>query len=434
MTNCRKCGVILATAGLLYGTAISSALAGTVTVMTTETNPDTQTAFTNIADEYHQANPDTTIKFQYVGFQDLNQKMMQAVAAGAPPELITIGNQYDVFQLADQGVIRPVDDVIDMIGRDDYYPRALKADTKDGKIWAVPFSIGVNVLWYRKDLYEANGLSEARNWDEYLANVKALDKAGNSAPGGKVYGTALATGDNWLTNDNTQNWMWSNGATVYDANGNPTLGSVDSVATFKYLAKLAEFAPPGSNSYTNSEMQNAFATGAVAHTEYPFRLLSQLQRTNPDLLNTAMPMLHPPGPGKSAHPAAFLYIKSWVMTQGSKNQEGAAKFLKFIETGQAKIDVMKTVPVHYWPPMRSVASDPNFLNQQLLQTPAGKRSVEVLNKALEVGQLSITETGTPVLKLGPVLSKRVLASTLEKIVVGGEDPTKAVEAAASGLK
>ena len=59
----------------------SDALAQTpvVRVMTTETNPDTKAALDVVAAEYQKQNPSTKIELQYVGFQDLNQKLMSAL-------------------------------------------------------------------------------------------------------------------------------------------------------------------------------------------------------------------------------------------------------------------------------------------------------------------------------------------------------------------
>jgi multiple sugar transport system substrate-binding protein len=424
----------LAASLMLGGLTAALAQGATITVMTTETNPETQAAFNAIVAAFEKDNADIKIKFQYVGFQDLNQKLMQSLAAGAPPQLITVSNQYDLFQLARQGAIAPVGAVIDEIGREDYFKQFLDANTIDGNIWGVPFSIGVNVLWYRKDLYEANGLKEARTWDEYLRNVEVIAQAGEKSGAAKTYGTALAIGNNSLTNDNTQNWMWSNGATVFNAKGETTLGKPQAVQAFEYLAKLAKFAPPGANNYSNNEMQNAFVTGAVAHTEYPFRLLSLLEKSNPKLLDVAVPMLHPVGPGEGAHPASFLYVKSWAIAKSAPFQKETVRFLKFMETGANKIAVMKSVPVHYWPPLKSVAGNPDFLDQPLLKTPAGQRSLKVLAEAIDSGQLPLSESGVPVLKLGPVLQKRVLAATLEQIVVNGADPKTTVEEAAKNLK
>ncbi|WP_348931675.1 sugar ABC transporter substrate-binding protein [Aquabacter sp. CN5-332] len=400
--------------------------------MTTETNPNTKQVLESIVADYEKANANVKIEVQYVGFQDLTQKLMAAVAAGDPPEVFNVQNQYEIFELARKGIVRPVDSIIDRVGRGDYFERVLNAITLDGKVWAVPFSIGVNVLWYRKDLYEKNGLTEAKTWDEYLRNLEVLSKT--EGPGGKLYGTAMSVGDTWLTNDIVQNWMWSNGATVFDKDGAVTLNKPNAVDTFAFLAKQAAFAPPGINNYSNNEMMNSFATGAVGHTDYPFRLLSYLEQFNPKLLDVAVPMLHPAGNGPGAHPSALLYVKSWAFSKGAKNQKQADDFIAYLETGDRKVRMMKTVPVHYWPPLKSVSESPAFLDQPLFKTPAGERSLAVLKQAIEIGQFPLSESGVPLLQLGPVLQRHTLAKTLEQIIVRKVAPEKAVSAALPTLK
>jgi ABC-type glycerol-3-phosphate transport system substrate-binding protein len=144
-------------------------------------------------------------------------------------------------------------------------------------------------------------------------------------------------------------------------------------------------------------------------------------------------MLHPVGPGKGAHPASFLYVKSWAVAKSAPFQKETARFIKYLETGANKIAVMKSVPVHYWPPLRSVAENPDFLDQPLLKTPAGQKSLKVLAEAVKSGQVPLSESGVPILKLGPVLQKRVLAASLEQIVVNGANAKATLEAAAKDL-
>ena len=263
------------------------------------------------------------------------------------------------------------------------------------------------MLWYRKDLYDANGLTEAKAWESTCTMSMSSRKAGEKPGETKTYGTALAIGNNSLTNDNTQNWMWSNGATVFDAKGEVTLDKPQAVQSFEYLAKLAKFAPPGANNYSNNEMQNAFVTGAVAHTEYPFRLLSLLEKSNPKLLDVAVPMLHPVGPGQGAHPASFLYVKSWAIAKNAPFQKETVRFVKFMETGANKIAVMKSVPVHYWPPLKSVAENPDFLDQPLLKTPAGSAFVEGADGCGQFRSGAAERKRRPRAETGPVLQKRI---------------------------
>src|SRR5690606_37086297 len=113
----------------------------------------------------------------------------------------------------------------------------------------------------------------------------------------------------------------------------------------------------------------------------------------PQLLDVAVPMLHPPGKGPGSHPSALLYLKSWAFAKGARHQKESEDFINYLETGERKIRMMKTVPVHYWPPLKSIAESPSFVDQPLFKTPAGERSLAVLKRAMEVGQFPLNESG-----------------------------------------
>jgi hypothetical protein len=53
---------------------------------------------------------------------------------------------------------------------------------------------------------------------------------------------------------------------------------------------------------------------------------------------------------------------------------------------------------------------------------------------MEIGQFPLSESGVPVLKLGPVLQRYTLARALEQVVIRKVPPAKAVEGAVQALK
>lgn len=404
-----------------------------VRIMTTETNEDTKRVFEQIIDEYEQAHEGIDIVPQYVGFQDLNTKLMAAFAAGDAPEIFNIQSNYQAFVLAEKGLIQPVDNVIDEIGRSDYVESVLNAVTVDGNVWVVPFSIGVNVLWYRSDLYDKYGLEAPTTWEIFENNARVITER-SKEKGEQTYGLAMTVAENWLTNDNTQNWMWTNGATVYNSKKEVTLDSPEAIATFELLKRLSQYAPPAISTYTNLEMLNSFATGAVAHTEYPFRMLAHLKQSNPEFLEVAVPIEHPRGPSTAGREATFLYAKGWAMAKNSPNEKEAADFLTYLQTGDREIRMLQTVPVHYWPARKSVQDNPKFLDQDLLKTKAGERSIAVLKKAIANGDFPLSASGTTILEMGDVLAERVLAKALQQVIVNDQDPKSVLEESAASLR
>ena len=408
---------------LIVGLAVSSAPAQekVVRLMTTETDPKTQAALKEIIAEFEKAHPGVRVSAEFASWSDINKKLVASLAAGDPPQIVTVHDFY-IFELASKGIIRPVDDVVDAIGRPDFFPQALAPYTRDGKTWGVPFSTGTNVLWYRMDLYQKHGLKAPKTWAEYERNAKVLFDAGKAGGKQELYGTALAAGLNWMTEDSVHGWLWSNGATITDATGRSTLDSPEAAETLAFLKRLAQYAPPGIATYAHQEMINVYATGAAAHTEFGFRILNNLERLNPQLLEVADAVLYPKGPGPKARYTSHLYQKGWAILKDAKYQQESAEFLKFLETGDRKIRMMHTVPLHYWPPRRSVVKDPRFLDNPLIKTPAGQRSLKVLAEALDNGTFALTETGTVVLKVGPLLENRVLSKAFQRVLLQNVSP------------
>jgi multiple sugar transport system substrate-binding protein len=376
--------------------------------------------------------PGVEIEYQTVSFTEIGQKTIAAVAAGSPPDIVHL-DDFGESVLADQGLLMPADDVIDAIGRADYFPIPLKAVTFKGIAWGVPFASGFNLLWYRKDLYEKNGLQPPRTWAALLENVKKL--TGSLPEVGQMYGIALPLNNSNATNDTVQNLMWSNGATIIDKDGNLAIASPEALAAQRFEAELFKFAPPGSAQYGNLEILNAFATGKVAHTIYPARLVLQILRTNPKLADSVGVVMVPKGPGPNARYAATMYTKAWGFPKGTKNLVLAKEFVQFLETGEREVRWLHSVPVHYWPPRKSTASSTAYNNDPALQSPLGKLAAEVIvNGALPGAQAQLTEAGVVNTQSFKILQAHVLAKMMQKVVLGNVALDKAVADAVAESK
>lgn len=335
--NSRWAGIVTALLVLVVATTAPAA-EKVVRVMTTETDPKTQAALKDIIAEFEKSRPDVKVAAEFASWSDINKKLLASLAAGDPPQIVTVHDFY-IFELANKSIIRPVDDVVDAIGRADFLPQSLAPYMRDGKTWGIPFSTGLNVLWYRTDLYQKHGLKPPKTWAEYENNAKVLFEAGRAASKQEIYGTAVAAGLNWMTEDSVHGWLWSNGATITDAQGRTTIDTPEAAETFAFLKRLAQYAPPGIATYAHQEMINAFVTGASAHTEFGFRVLNHMERMNPKMLETSDAVVYPKGPSAKARHVTHLYQKGWAIIKDAKHQEESAEFLKFLETGTRKIRI-----------------------------------------------------------------------------------------------
>lgn len=402
----------------------STSYAQTLQILSAEGDPNSVAAIKWAAAEFKKTHPTVDVEYQTVSFTEIGQKIIAATAAGSPPDIVHL-DDFGVSVLSQQGMLETADDVVQLIGKNDYFPIPLKAVTFEDKVWGVPFSNGFNMLWYRKDLYEKYGLNPPKNWNDLLENVKKLN--GNIPDVGQMYGIALALNNSNHTNDTIQNFMWSNGASILDKAGKLALNSPEAVETYKYIAELLKYAPPGVSQYGNLEVMNAFATGKVAHTNYPARIVLQILRTNPKLADSVGVVLIPKGPSPKGRYAATLYSKAWGFPKGSKNLDVAKEFVKFLETGEREIRWLNSVPVHYWPPRKSTAQSADYNSNEILQSSLGRLVANyIISDALQASQPQLTESGVVNTQSFKILQAHVLAKLMQKVVLGNITIDKAV--------
>lgn len=132
------------------------------------------------------------------------------------------------------------------------------------KLYLIPgIHSGSCIMFYRKDLLEAAGLSVPRTWDEYLAAAEALttdDVAGNCMIGANDVSNFLV---DWYTRFITMGGQLTTG----DKNSktlNTQFTSPEAVAALQHMIDCVPFAPSAVTSYGFTEALDAFATGKVA--------------------------------------------------------------------------------------------------------------------------------------------------------------------------
>jgi ABC-type glycerol-3-phosphate transport system substrate-binding protein len=93
----------------------------TLNVWHTEPNPKSQEALAHIAADFTKLHPHITVKQQGMGWGEHEGQLLAALAAGAPPD-ISHAIQYVTPSLAAKGLLEPLDDIINDIGKDDIFP------------------------------------------------------------------------------------------------------------------------------------------------------------------------------------------------------------------------------------------------------------------------------------------------------------------------
>mgnify|MGYP005810403493 CR=1 FL=1 len=327
-----------------------------------------------LIDAFKQEYPGIDVEVVTYDANHTYQNLQLAITAGqGAPDVVQLENSH-LAQFIDLGGLVDVSDkvapYVDKIGKFKW------ADAeKDGKYYAMPWDIGPVVLYYRRDVFKAAGLSDdpqevdkmVSTWDGYLTTCKtikektgkncfALSKANNDA---RLYEIAL----------------WQQGLGYYDQSGKLTVDSPENVAT---LEKFGEFWKAGVTSeeqpwtdpwYAELSSKDNSVASIVEASWMGVFLKSWIAGDTSGLWGVAQMPAFKEGQPRSANDGGATL----AITTQSKNKDAAWAFIEFmlgrddnVLKSFAYSDFMPSLTTTYTNPMFSEA-DPFFGGETVRQ-------------------------------------------------------------------
>jgi ABC-type glycerol-3-phosphate transport system substrate-binding protein len=349
---------------LALGWGVLPASAAKVPLKVTSTEGDATSinlAKQAIAD-YQKLHPDVEIAFENIPTDQITRRALAAAAAGD-----TLGVQLTWSHLAYETVIKnlmePVDDVINAIGRDDFFPATLL--TWQERNYLIPYFRTGNVLYVRTDLFKEKGLRPPRTWDDLLKAAQALTEKG---PDGKIkrYGIVFPASRHQGTQSFVFPFIWMKGGSVMGRDGRTvTWNSPAVIETLKWWKELAKYAPPGIGQYGWNEQMQLYYSDAVAMSLYGGRLLARVQEFNPKLLEVTEGIPLPTPTGDPKEFTSLAETAGVAIMKGNANLGVAKDFAKFFMTGDRYLAWTGTVPTHFIPTKKSTFKDERYWKEPL---------------------------------------------------------------------
>lgn len=268
------------------------------------------------------------VVYDYVPFPNMKEALTTEMVAG--------GGDYDVVSVMDQWVpslrmlLQPIGAEIAAQGTDlgDFPKAHMRHGMLDGELVGLPVRGHVQLLFYRKDLFDAAGLTPPQTWEDLVTAAKALQGAGDIAgvalPYGKLNGQNLMV---WM------NLLWGKGGDLFDADGAPIFNSDAGVAAtdmYVGLLRTDQIAPAGSAVFVEQDAVNSFKQGNSAMLPVWWWVRSQLTDPEQSKLTadqvgfTALPSV--------AGAERTTYTNTWIfgVTEGSDAKGAAAEFLGWL--------------------------------------------------------------------------------------------------------
>ena len=283
------------------------------------------------------------VKYQYVPFASTREKLTA--------ELVGQSAQYDVLSTMDvwgpsmYQLFEPLNAMlaekkIDMESRYPYaHLRAARDGNGNGKnILGFPIRGHVQLMFYRRDIFDKLGLKAPNTWDDMVEAGKVItaktDMSGVAMYYGKTAGQNLMI---WF------NYLWGTGGELLDAKGQPAFNSPAGIAaTQAYLDVMLKHkaAPAASASFNETDAVNSVAQGKSAMVpvwwwRYASLVDPKVSTLKPEQVAFA-PLPSMPGKPNTTYTNTWFY----GINRNSKKKAAAMEFLTWLSQPEIERGVL----------------------------------------------------------------------------------------------
>ncbi|MDQ6883070.1 MAG: sugar ABC transporter substrate-binding protein [Candidatus Dormibacteraeota bacterium] len=267
-------------------------------------------AASDVIANYKKANPNVTLQITPLPWSVAHDKLITSIAGRSTPDVAMIGTTW----MGELTKLNAVTNLPSSFNKGDYF--GMDTATANGNAYGVPWYVETRVLYYRKDLAAAAGVTSApATWDDLTAMAQKLKAAGHK------YGINFQTND-W---QEFVPFIWSAGGDVMK-NGKFTLDSPEAV---KALTFYSDFFKKGLSRGTTPQgfdLIQAFVAGDdPAFVSGPW-MAGLITKAGLDQSKWAVAPM--PKGDKSA--TSFVGGSDWVVFKNSKNPDAAWKFVQFM--------------------------------------------------------------------------------------------------------
>lgn len=359
-----------------------------------------------VADVFMEEHPEINVEIMAEPWNDYFTKMQALWASGDTSQIPDVAFLWPTPRYAADGVLENLDSYIEASGYDlgDYWPALLESAMYEGSVYGFPRDIGLEVLYYNKDIFDEVGLDypdDTWTWDDLRSAAEQL----TVSEGGQTsrYGLAMEGGKYAL-------WMNQNNAGILDDMRNPSSCTMDEPASVEAIDFFAGMMNDGiamrdANLSQAGGDATVFASGQAAMI---IQNASRVSQFNEAELNYDVSVVPIPEGGQRAASAGGA---AWVMSSGSDNKDAAWTFLSWLQStdgGQR----LYTASGEIFPALQSTARSDAFLESG--EPPANRQAFLTEGENAKVGRFGYFPEWDE-------LSGSIISPQLEQIWVGDAD-------------
>lgn len=413
---------------------------------TTQTQSDRMATIQVLIDTYSAINPNVTINLVPVDENDIPTQMNAAAAAGTLPGLVEMGAENAVTFGAEGYMDKAATAaLVEEIGADNFYSGVLRlVSDGEGGYYALPYHGWIQGIWYRSDWFEEAGLDPPNSWENIREAAEYFYR-----PDENQYGILVGTTAETFTEQCFTPIAMSNGAALFDRDGNLVFNSPEMKEAVEFYAELAQYNPPGPQTW---RARDYYLQGKMAMFFYSTYIMDDLalaevaagSLTNENFENLEGASFDPDLADNTKLAPIISNSRDAgygvVVTMGLTEQEdpavtsAAAKFLRYLYTQNAYITFLHMAPGGMNPTLKEIATNPRFQNDPkgIFANYGPEKMAEIISGMNEIQTFSIVD-GRRIEAASAIFSNQIIPQMLFAITQEGAAVDRAMENAEQAM-
>lgn len=314
--------------------------------------------------------------------------------------------------------------VIDGVGEDEFFEGALDLTTSpDGDRFAVPMHGWVQGFWYRQDRFDELGLAEPTDWDSLLEAAEALYDPDNDE-----YGIVVGSDETAYARQCFTPFARSNGARVFDEDGEIVFDSDEMIEALEFYGSLAEYSPPGNNTWEDAN--NTFMNHQSHLIEYSSYIMGDIGDSDAvDAENVGFTSFL--DNERQSSFGAILTLN--LLDTASDDERGVAtEFAEFLMTDEEYIEYLHMAPGGMNPVLRETSQSEAYRDNEVLQE-WDEDTLEDISGAFETMERFGYVDGEMFPEFSEITSRFLVAEAVQR-VSDGDDPETVAEEQAEQMR
>lgn len=229
------------------------------------------------------------VEISQLPFTEIYSKLTAAVEAGDPPDVSLWAPEALAAEKPERRLLLPLDDVINEIGRNDFFEASLKGHTIDGKVYCLPLWCEPYLWHIRGDVVKEYGIEI----ESPLSWVKAKEIAEIvNKPEADFYGLGITLGMNEDTTNQWNSLWWGFGGRYYTEKRARGV-AIDSPATRKAVEWIVDawerkLIPPDAIEWDSAGNNKCYIGKRGMFVMNPASIMYSLRTSDPDLFGKTL--------------------------------------------------------------------------------------------------------------------------------------------------